>query len=113
MSRYIVAFVTVPNDEEANRIANSLVQEKLVACVNIVPGIRSCYWWQGKVQNDSEILLILKTTRSKLTALSKRVRKLHSYSVPEVIGLPIVGGNRDYLKWIGESLKTKRVKRKN
>ncbi|KAK8967481.1 hypothetical protein KSP40_PGU015086 [Platanthera guangdongensis] len=99
----IVVYVTVPNREAGKKLAESIINEKLAACVNIVPGIQSVYWWEGKVQSDSEELLIIKTRESLLNPLTEHVKANHEYDVPEVIALPINGGNDKYLEWIKNS----------
>ncbi|KAK8947108.1 hypothetical protein KSP39_PZI006397 [Platanthera zijinensis] len=99
----IVVYVTVPNREAGKKLAESIINEKLAACVNIVPGIQSVYWWEGKVQSDSEELLIIKTRESLLNPLTEHVKANHEYEVPEVIALPINGGNDEYLEWIKNS----------
>ncbi|CAA6664348.1 unnamed protein product [Spirodela intermedia] len=99
----IVVYVTVPNKEAGKKLAESIIQERLAACVNIVPGIESVYWWDGKVQTDSEELLIIKTRESLLEALTEHVKSNHEYEVPEVISLPITGGSAKYLEWIKSS----------
>lgn len=102
MTDYVVAFVTAPNETEAETIARSLVEERLAACVNMVKGIRSLYRWEGAVQDDSEILMVVKTRQRHLEHLVARVKELHSYTVPEIIALPVVGGSADYLAWLTE-----------
>ncbi|GJN30510.1 hypothetical protein PR202_gb18822 [Eleusine coracana subsp. coracana] len=99
----IVVYVTVPNREAGKKLSQSIISEKLAACVNIVPGIESVYWWEGKVQTDAEELLIIKTRESLLNALTEHVKANHEYDVPEVISLPITGGNTKYLEWIKNS----------
>ncbi|XP_019414505.1 PREDICTED: protein CutA 1, chloroplastic-like isoform X2 [Lupinus angustifolius] len=99
----IVVYVTVPNKESGKKLAESIVKEKLAACVNRVPGIESVYQWKGEIQTDSEELLIIKTRQSLLEALTEHVKANHEYDVPEVISLPINGGNLKYLEWIKES----------
>ncbi|EXB91536.1 Protein CutA [Morus notabilis] len=99
----IVVYVTVPNKEEGKKLAESLVREKLAACVNRVPGIESVYQWQGEVQTDAEELLIIKTRESLLEALKEHVKANHPYDVPEVIALPITGGSTAYLEWLKNS----------
>ncbi|XP_010413820.1 PREDICTED: protein CutA, chloroplastic-like [Camelina sativa] len=99
----IVVYVTVPNREAGKKLANSIVQEKLAACVNIVPGIESVYEWEGKVRSDSEELLIIKTRQSLLESLTEHVNANHEYDVPEVIALPITGGSDKYLEWLKNS----------
>ncbi|MBI4395747.1 MAG: divalent-cation tolerance protein CutA [Elusimicrobia bacterium] len=105
MSAHVIAFVTVSSAREARRLSDALVREKLAACANIVPGVRSVYRWKGKVETASEQLLVLKTRKSKVPALIRRVKALHTYAVPEVIAFPILAGNPDYLRWIDESVK--------
>jgi len=104
MTDYIVVFVTAPEDEAAD-LAKTLVEERLVACVNIVPGLRSIYWWQGKVEDQPEVLCIMKTRSNLFESLRDRVRELHSYEVEEIIALPILAGNLPYLDWIEENTK--------
>jgi periplasmic divalent cation tolerance protein len=100
---HLVVFVTVPSSEEAQRIARVVVDERLAACANIVSGVASRYWWNGRVEEAAEVLLILKTRQALLEALTARVRSLHSYTIPEVIAVPILGGNPEYLTWIDDS----------
>ncbi|KAL6983152.1 hypothetical protein U1Q18_016547 [Sarracenia purpurea var. burkii] len=99
----IVVYVTVPNKDAGKKLAESLVKEKLAACVNRVPGIESVYQWQGEVQTDSEELLIIKTRESLLEALQEHVKANHEYEVPEVIAMPIIGGSTPYLEWLKNS----------
>ena len=101
----IVLFITTANAEEAQRIAGVLVNERKAACVNIVPKISSLFWWQDKVDSAQESLLIVKTKASILNQIVNLVKQHHSYDVPEIIALPIIGGNQDYLEWIGKEVK--------
>lgn len=101
----IVVLVTASSQEEGARIARAFVEERLAACVNLVPSIASTYWWQGKIEEATEYLLIVKTRQDRLDRLIARVRELHSYTVPEVIALPIIGGNPAYLQWMTEALR--------
>jgi periplasmic divalent cation tolerance protein len=98
----LVVLVTTPTPERAAEIARALVEERLAACGNVVPAIRSIYRWEGKVQDDGEALLVLKTTRARFEALRDRVLALHPYQVPEVIALPVEAGSAAYLAWIAE-----------
>ena len=102
---HIVLFITTANAEEAQRIADVLLNEKKAACVNIVPRVDSLFWWQGKLDSAQESLLIVKSKASVLNEIVTLVRELHSYDVPEIIALPIIGGNQDYLEWIGNEVK--------
>jgi periplasmic divalent cation tolerance protein len=104
MTEYVVVFVTAPA-EEAPQLAKTLVEERLVACVNIVPELRSIYWWQGKVEDEPEVLCVMKTRGNLFESLRDRVRELHSYEVEEIIALPILAGNLPYLDWIRENTK--------
>ncbi|MDQ7857984.1 MAG: divalent-cation tolerance protein CutA [Armatimonadota bacterium] len=96
----ILVLVTARDADEAARLARVLVDERLAACVNIVPGVRSLYRWQGRVEDAPEVLLLVKSVRPRLEAIVARVRALHSYSVPEVIAMPITGGSEAYLAWL-------------
>ena len=99
----IVVLITAKNASEAKKISTALVDQKLAACCNILPAIRSIYRWEGKVCDDREVLMIVKTSRDAFSALEKKVKTLHSYAVPEIIALPIIEGSKPYLKWLGES----------
>jgi periplasmic divalent cation tolerance protein len=105
MTDKVVVLVTCSSAEEAARIANTLVEERLAACVNISSPIRSVYRWQGKVCDAAEVLLVIKTTRELFDRVRRAVERLHSYQVPEVICLPIIDGAPNYLNWIGVSVK--------
>jgi periplasmic divalent cation tolerance protein len=98
-----LTLVTCRNARQGESIARALVEERLAACVNVVPKISSIYRWKGRICRDAECLLVIKSTASKAAKLTARVKELHSYTVPEVIHLPIASGNADYLDWIGES----------
>ncbi len=101
---WILVLVTASDKKEAMKIAKKLVENKLAACINIVDNIHSIYWWQGKVEESNESLLIIKTRIDKLEKLIETIKSLHSYSVPEVIALPIIGGYNKYLEWLEESI---------
>jgi periplasmic divalent cation tolerance protein len=97
---HIVVFITTATVEEAQRIANILVSSRKAACVNIVPGVHSIFRWQGKMESADEVLLVVKTKAVRLDEIIGLVMENHSYEVPEIVALPIVGGNPDYLQWL-------------
>jgi len=98
----IVVFVTCGSEEEAVKISNALVEERLAACVNLISPVRSIYRWEEKIWDEKEWLLIIKTQRKRFDELEKKVKSLHSYSVPEIIALPIIAGSSSYLDWLAE-----------
>ena len=103
-SRYIVVFITVDSQENAQKIANKLLTERKAACVNIISKVESHYWWQGKLESSPEVLLVMKTTTTRLTALEDLVVAQHPYDTPEFIVLPINRGNKRYLTWLENSV---------
>jgi periplasmic divalent cation tolerance protein len=107
MSEFVVVFVTVGSSKEGERLARALVEEQLAACVNRIKGIQSIYRWQGQVEQSEEELLVIKSRRDLFERVKKRVQELHSYSVPEIIALPIIDGNENYLRWLEEELTRK------
>lgn len=104
-SAKVVILVTCANSKEAERIASALLKDWLVACVNIVGKVKSMFWWQGKIDNSREVLLIIKTKKAKLGKIIKLVKAMHSYQMPEIIALPIASGYKPYLNWIDDSLR--------
>jgi periplasmic divalent cation tolerance protein len=96
---------TVPNEQAAEQIARTLVEERLAACVNVIPGLRSIYTWKGRVEDDRELLLVIKSTEERIAALSARVLSLHSYENPELIAIPVHGGLAAYLDWVRSSVR--------
>jgi periplasmic divalent cation tolerance protein len=96
--------VTVPDPAAGEALGRTLVEERLAACANVVPGIVSVYRWEGTVQRDSEALVILKTTAAGVEALRDRIVRLHPYDVPEVLALPVVGGHGPYLRWVEDAV---------
>ncbi len=101
----LVIFITTGSDEEAHRIAEALLKGRKAACVNIVPTVNSHFWWQDKLDSAQESLLIVKTKASQLNGVVDLVKGIHSYEVPEIIALPIIGGNQDYLEWIDNQVR--------
>src|SRR5215469_5938796 len=104
MTDKIIVFVTCESDEQADRIAETLVKEKLAACVNVVPGIRSCYMWEGELTWSDEVQLLIKTTRSRFEQMKERVRGMHSYALPEIVGVTIDDASQSYLDWIDNNV---------
>lgn len=98
----LACFCTCPDPDTAARIADTLVAERLAACVQIVPGMRSVYRWQGRVEHAEEVQLLIKTVRERSDALIARIVQLHPYELPEVIAVEVVGGSDAYLDWIRE-----------
>ncbi len=105
MTYTVVVLVTAPSADAAATLAHTLVEEKLVACGNVVPAIRSIYRWEGKVHDDAEALLVLKTERRLVPALKARLPELHPYQVPELLVLGVEDGLEAYLEWVGASLR--------
>lgn len=104
MSNELVVLVSAANSEEAASISDILVAEHLAACVNIVSAIQSVYWWEGKVNRDPEVLLIIKTTDERYEMLEQRINQLHSYTTPEVIAIKIERGSPAYLEWLRQAV---------
>ena len=99
-SPYVVLLITTATVEEAQRISKVLLEQRKIACVNIVPRVNSLFWWQDKLDSAEESLLIVKTKASLLNEIVPLIKEIHSYDIPELIALPIIGGNQDYLEWI-------------
>ena len=100
MEDFIVIFVTASSEEEAKKIAQSLVEKRLAACVNIIKDVQSVFRWKGKILDEKELLLIIKTRKKLYKNVEEEVKNLHAYEVPEIIALPIISGSKDYLYWI-------------
>jgi len=103
----VIVYVTTAKIEEARKIAGALLEERLIACGNILPQMESVYRWNGKVEHDAEVVLLLKTTESNVPAIGNRIKELHSYDLPCVVSLPISGGNSDFLSWIVNEIEPK------
>jgi periplasmic divalent cation tolerance protein len=102
---FVVGMVTCSSRTEARKLARAVLTKKLAACVNILDGVESHYWWQGRLEEAKECLLLIKTTQAQTKAVTRAIKSAHSYMVPEVIFLPIVQGERKYLKWIRASVR--------
>jgi periplasmic divalent cation tolerance protein len=103
-AQHIVVFITAKDRGEAEKIAARLLEAKLIACASIVDGMRSMFWWQGKIDRADEAMLVLKTRRSHFKKIVLEVKAVHSYDTPEVIAMPVIEGSVDYLKWIDTSV---------
>lgn len=102
-AEYVVVLTTLPGDADGAAFGRALVDERLAACVNLLPAMESIYRWEGQIERESERQVIIKTSRERVAALWDRVRELHPYEVPEFLVLPIVDGNEAYLRWVGEA----------
>jgi len=100
MANEVVVLVTTGSEEEARKIANQLVSDKLIACANIVAAVNSVFHWQGELCDEGEALIIMKSVQNNVDRIIDKVQAMHSYSVPEIIALPILAGSKDYLKWL-------------
>ncbi len=105
MTGEIVILCTSASEEEAERIARHLLEERVAACVNVLPVHRSYYWWEGAIQSSAEYLLLIKSTATLFPAVEQAIRRMHSYEVPEVLALPVLGGSADYLTWLRANLR--------
>jgi periplasmic divalent cation tolerance protein len=99
---YVLVLTTLPTDTDAAAFGHSLVDERLAACVNLLPLMESVYRWEGRIERETERQIVIKTSRERVPALWERVRELHPYEVPEFIVLPVIDGNEAYLRWVGE-----------
>ena len=107
-ARFALVLVTAPDLKTARRLAQSALTARLIACANLVPQIESHYWWQGRIETGKEVLLVLKTARSKLGALEKMILAEHPYDTPEFVVLPLAAGNARYLDWLQASVKVRK-----
>ena len=94
--------MTAGSRAEGEKIARGLLRSRVAACINVVPGVTSLYWWKGKQERAREVLLVIKTSAARIPQLIREVKRLHSYTVPEVLALPVLAGNPEYLKWVRE-----------
>jgi periplasmic divalent cation tolerance protein len=102
-SKFAIVLVTAPDLKTARTLAKAALQARLIACANLVPKVESHYWWQGKIESGAEVLLVLKTQKSRLAALEKLVLAQHPYDTPEFLVLPVSAGNEKYLDWLADS----------
>jgi periplasmic divalent cation tolerance protein len=101
---YLIVFMTAPNREEAEKIVRVLLEERLIACGNIIGGVASFFWWKGKIEEENECLVVMKSDDERFKKLSERITGLHSYDVPEVLAVPVVDGLPSYLDWLKDCL---------
>lgn len=97
---YVLVYITAPGPKEATEIARDLVARRLAACCNVIPSIRSVYWWEGKMAEEDESAILAKTRSQLLEDLTRRVKEIHPYTVPAVLGVPVKGGNPEFLAWV-------------
>ncbi len=109
-SGLIIIFITAPEDEEAQLIARVLLEQRKAACVNIVGGISSLYWWESDIEHNKESLLMVKTRSDLLDEVIRLVEEIHSYEVPEIIAIPVAGGNSEYLEWLNSEVQPEETK---
>ena len=103
-SSFIVILCTLPSETDAEKIATHLIENRLAACCNIIPGLRSIYRWKDKIESDDEFLLLIKSAEERYPEIEKAIIKMHPYDVPEIIALPLEAGSQTYLHWIRESI---------
>ena len=106
MSEVVLVYVTCPSEETAHEIGRAMVEKQHAACANIIPGMKSIYRWQGQIESANETILILKTVKHNWSALFDAVKAMHPYDVPCIVALPVEGGHKPYLEWIGQSVIT-------
>lgn len=104
-TKYLMVITTCPDMPEAEKIASELIDNSLAACVQVVPGVKSFFRWLGKVENETEYLVLIKTAADKYTEIENLINNLHSYELPEIIAVPVTAGLRDYLTWIDDNTK--------
>jgi periplasmic divalent cation tolerance protein len=104
MTEKILVLSNCGSEEEARKVAKALVETRVAACVNILPGIQSVYHWKGEIQEDAEWMLLIKSTRALFDNLVVELRKIHSYQVPEVLAIPVIAGDQDYLDWMDREI---------
>ncbi len=105
MKEYILVLITCPNQNQALKIKEVLLKKRLAACINLIEKVDSFFWWQGKIDAAQEVLLLIKTSKDLFDELCIEVKRIHGYSVPEIIAIPITKGNKEYLEWLKENLK--------
>jgi periplasmic divalent cation tolerance protein len=102
---YNIVIMTANNYNEAEKIVKILLEERLIACANIISSVSSFFWWEGKITKENEVLVIIKSKETLFNKLAKRINTLHSYEIPEILALPIIAGSKSYLKWMESCFK--------
>ena len=102
---YALAYITTSGEEESKKIGRIIVEERLAGCVNIIPTIKSLYWWKGEIENDNESILIVKTKVSNIENIIKRVKEIHSYENPAILAIPIINGSKEYLDYLDAEIR--------
>lgn len=100
MGKYNIIFMTASSPEEARKITDKLLNEKMIACANVIPKVESRYWWEGKIETSNEALVIMKTVEGNFKKIEEKIKEIHSYEVPEIISVGISGGSEEYFRWI-------------
>ena len=101
---FVIVLMTTSNKQEATKIVTALLKQRLIACANIIDSVSSFFWWKGKIKEEKEVLVIMKSHQKLFSALEKKIEELHSYDVPEILAIPITDGSQSYLKWLKEYL---------
>lgn len=104
MTKFVIVLVTAGSEEEAGKIADALLDKKIAACVNIIPSVKSVFWWEGKKETEEEFLLLIKSRTEIVDEVVEAVKANHSYDVPEIISIPVSNGSKAYLKWLGREI---------
>jgi len=102
---FIIIIVTCGSGKEARAIANYLLEERLVACANIMPGVQSKFWWEGRIDHQEEVVMFLKTRGCNFSQVERQIKRFHSYDVPEIVAVPVIKGSRPYLNWLKQTVK--------
>ena len=100
----LMVFVTVPGLKDGNRMSKEILTSRLAACVTVIPGVQSMYWWKGKIARAKEAMLVMKTTRNQYRRLESKIMELHSYEVPEIVAIPLVAGLSQYIEWVSREV---------
>ncbi len=103
-NEYVIILISASSRDEAQKLGEMLLAKRMVACINVIEGVKSTYWWKGQLESASESLLIAKTRQSQVDGITGVIREKHSYNTPEIVAIPVIGGNPDYFDWIGKEV---------